>query len=121
MLYVCFFAIGLGPLPWLVGSEIFLSSVRGLAMSVATVVNWTSAFIVTATFRLMQDALGAHGVFWFYACVALAGAAFVQALLPETRGKSLDEIERLFEDLADASELQQEDHDDRDERDERLA
>lgn len=96
LLYFIFFAVGMGPIPWLLCSELFPSRGRGLLVSLATVVNWTSSFIVTFTFHRMNDTFKAHGTFWFYGGVCAVGAVVVYLVVPETKGKSLEEIEASF-------------------------
>lgn len=94
--YMVMFAFGVGPLPWLLCSEIYPSSVRAVAMSLSTVTNWACSFLVTLLFDDMVLHIGQHGVFVFYAAVCLAGAVFFGATLPETRGLSLEQIEELW-------------------------
>lgn len=96
MAYLAFFSLGVGPLPWLVCSEIFPSRGRELAMSIATFVNWASAFGVTASMGAFERMIGATGVFWFYSALGFLGAIFVYTTLPETKGKTLEEIEYEF-------------------------
>ncbi len=91
--YVAFFAIGLGPVFWLLISEIFPLGVRGRAMSVATIANWGFNLLVTVTFLRLIDAFGRPGTFLLYAVLTLAGLAFTYALVPETKGRSLEDIE----------------------------
>lgn len=96
MVYLAFFAIGVGPMPWLVCAEIYPSSVRELAMSFSTFVNWASAFGVTSSVSAFQQLILPQGVFWFYSAVSILGAVFVYLVLPETKDKSLEEIEQFF-------------------------
>src|SRR4051812_35276255 len=72
--YLAFFAMGVGPVVWLVASEIFPASIRATAMGVCVCVNWGSSFAVTASFQSMNDALTDAGVFWFYGGVLIVGA-----------------------------------------------
>jgi len=94
--YVAFFAIGLGPVFWLLISEIFPLGVRGRAMSVATIANWGFNLLVTVTFLRLIHAVGRPGTFLLYAVLTLAGLIFTYALVPETKGRSLEEIEATF-------------------------
>jgi SP family galactose:H+ symporter-like MFS transporter len=91
--YVGSFAIGLGPVFWLLISEIYPLSVRGLAMSIATVANWLSNLIVALTFLSLVGSIGRPGTFWLYAAIGVGAWFFAHALVPETKGKSLEEIE----------------------------
>jgi SP family arabinose:H+ symporter-like MFS transporter len=89
------FAMALGPIPWILCSEIFPTRVRGRAMSVATFTIWTSCYIVAQTFPMLNDssAVGPALTFWIYAACSLAALIFVFFMVPETKGCSLEEIE----------------------------
>ncbi len=93
MVYVASFAIGLGPVFWLLISEIYPLKVRGLAMSAATVTNWGANLIVALTFLTLVQAVGRPGTFWIYAAVGLGSWFFSFFLVPETKGRSLEQIE----------------------------
>lgn len=88
------YAMSLAPIMWVVVSEIFPNAVRGVAMSVATFCLWSACFILTYTFPLLNNALGAAGTFWIYGAICLAGFLFIGRCVPETRNKSLEEIEK---------------------------
>jgi SP family arabinose:H+ symporter-like MFS transporter len=89
------FAMALGPIPWILCSEIFPTRVRGRAMSVATFTIWTSCYIVAQTFPMLNDSpmIGPARTFWIYAACSFAALAFVWKMVPETKGRSLEEIE----------------------------
>jgi sugar porter (SP) family MFS transporter len=91
--YVGFFAIGLGPVFWLLISEIFPLALRGRAMSLATVANWSFNLVVAASFLDLVGALGSPGAFLVYAVLSVAALVFVGRLVPETKGRSLEQIE----------------------------
>ncbi len=91
--YVGFFAIGLGPVFWLLISEIFPLAVRGRGMSVATVANWGSNFAVTLVFPILTAALGSAPVFLIFAGLSVLALLFTWGAVPETKGRSLEEIE----------------------------
>jgi SP family galactose:H+ symporter-like MFS transporter len=93
MLYVASFAIGLGPVFWLLISEIYPLRVRGLAMSIASEANWGSNLIIALTFLTLLQVLGRSGTFWIYALVGVGAWIFAFLLVPETKGKTLEEIE----------------------------
>lgn len=88
------YAMTLAPIAWVVISEIFPTRVRGMAMAVSTFSLWTACFVLTYTFPLLNSALGAYGTFWVYGIICVLGFIFVKKYLPETKGKSLEEIER---------------------------
>jgi SP family arabinose:H+ symporter-like MFS transporter len=87
------YAMSLAPVTWVVLSEIFPNRIRGAAMSVATFALWTACFILTYTFPLLNQLLKASGTFWLYGFICLLGFLFILKRLPETKGKSLEEIE----------------------------
>ena len=87
------YAMSLAPATWVVIAEIFPNRVRSSAVSIAITALWTACFLLTYTFPLLNAALGAAGTFWTYAAVCLAGLLFLYFRLPETRGKTLEEIE----------------------------
>ena len=95
--YVAFFAIGLGPIFWLLIAEIFPLRVRGRAMSLATITNWGFNLIVTISFLGLVDALGRPGAFALYLILTIAALVFSWRLVPETKGRSLEEIEAALE------------------------
>ena len=80
-------------LPILLISEIFPNRIRGVAVSVAVAALWTACFVLTFTFPMLQSRLGAAGTFWLYGVICLVGFLFVLLRVPETKGKSLEEIE----------------------------
>ena len=88
------YAMSLAPIMWVVISEIFPTAVRGVAMSIATFALWTACFILTYTFPILNNVLGAAGTFWVYGLVCLGGFIFTYKYVPETKNKSLEEIER---------------------------
>ena len=95
--YIVSFSLGLGAIPWLIMGEIFPGHVRALGSSVATMLNWTCSFVVTETFDYVRLALGPAGTFLGFCAVCVAGFVFVAACVPETKGKSLEEIQALFQ------------------------
>jgi SP family galactose:H+ symporter-like MFS transporter len=93
MVYVGSFAVGLGPVFWLILSEIYPLSIRGRAMSVGTVANWSANLIVALCFLTLTQVLGKPATFWLYAVVTVGAWLFAFFLVPETKGKTLEEIE----------------------------
>lgn len=94
VIYVIGFSLGFGPIPWLMMGEILPAKIRGSAASVATGFNWMCTFIVTKTFNDMVQAIGQGETFWIFGIICLAGLGFVIFCVPETRGRSLEEIEK---------------------------
>ncbi len=93
MVYVGSFAVGLGPVFWLVLSEIYPLTIRGRAMSVGTVANWSANLIVALSFLTLTQVLGKSSTFWLYAVVSIGSWLFAYFLVPETKGKTLEQIE----------------------------
>jgi sugar porter (SP) family MFS transporter len=91
--YIAGFAVGLGPVFWLMISEIFPLRIRGPAMATSTVGNWLSNFLISATFLTVVAAISRSGAFWIYAGLGLVSFFFFLAKLPETKGKTLEQIE----------------------------
>jgi len=87
------YAMSLAPVTWVILSEIFPNRVRGAAMSVATFSLWAACFVLTYTFPLLNQVLKASGTFWLYGFICLLGFWFILKKLPETKGKSLEQIE----------------------------
>lgn len=96
LLAIATYAMTLAPITWVVLSEIFPNRVRGVAMAVATTALWAASFVLTYTFPILNDLLKADGTFWLYAFICLSGFLFILKKLPETKGKSLEEIESNF-------------------------
>ena len=88
------YAMTLATVMWVIISEIFPNRIRGIAMSVCTFAMWAASFILTYTFPLLNTGLGAAGTFWLYGVICLVGGVFTLRYLPETKGKSLEEIEK---------------------------
>ena len=96
--FIAAFAMAMGPIGWLFCSEIFPNKVRGRAMSVAAFTVWVSCYIVAQTFPMLNDsaAVGPAKTFGIYAAVSLLSFVFVLLLIPETKGRTLEEIERIW-------------------------
>jgi sugar porter (SP) family MFS transporter len=92
--YLAFFEIGLGPVFWVMIAEIYPLRSRPKAMAVATMFNWAFNFLVSYFFLQMTDVMGKAGTFWLYAGLGVVAAVFFLTLVPETRNRSLEEIER---------------------------
>jgi len=88
------YSMSLAPVTWVVISEIFPNRIRGAAMSVAVISLWTACFLLTWSFPLLNKRLGPDGTFWLYGAICLAGLAFIAWKLPETKGKTLEQLEK---------------------------
>jgi MFS family permease len=91
--YIASFAIGLGPVFWLLISEIYPLKVRGVAMSFASVANWLFNLIVAITFLTLVNLIGQSGTFFMYGAIAIISWLFIYRRVPETRGQTLEQIE----------------------------
>lgn len=95
--YVTFFALGLGPITWVILSEIYPLSLRGRAIGIATFANWLFNYIVSLTFLDLLTYITPAGTFLLYALICLFSFYFVYRYVPETRGKTLEEIEASWQ------------------------
>jgi SP family arabinose:H+ symporter-like MFS transporter len=98
ILFIAAFAMAMGPISWLFSSEIFPNRIRGRAMSIAALTVWVSCYVVAQTFPMLNDSvrIGPAKTFWIYAGVSLVSFVFVLMLLPETKGRTLEDIERMW-------------------------
>jgi sugar porter (SP) family MFS transporter len=94
LIYTGSFAIGLGPVFWLLISEIYPVKIRGQAMSVATMANWGANFVVTISFLTLLSAIGNAGTFFLFAGLSIVAVVYFQRKVPETKNRSLQDIER---------------------------
>ena len=93
MLYIASFAVSFGPLLWVMLPEIFPLNVRGTGTGVSALSNWGANFIVAQAFLPLVALIGRSTVFWILAVICIAAALFIHFLVPETRGRSLEQIE----------------------------
>jgi sugar porter (SP) family MFS transporter len=91
---IAFYSFSLAPVVWVLLSEIFPNRIRGAAMSVAVFSLWVGSFTLSYSFPLLNDGLGSAATFWLYGLICAAGFLFVLRVLPETKGRSLEDIER---------------------------
>ncbi len=92
------YGMSLAPVTWVLISEIFPNRIRGTAISVAVSSLWIACFLLTYTFPLLERGIGTGNTFWIYAGICAAGFIFVRAFVQETKGKSLEDIERQLVD-----------------------
>lgn len=99
LVFIAAFAMALGPIPWIICAEIFPTRVRGRAMSLATFTIWSTCYLVAQTFPMLNDSpsLGPAKTFWIYGAFSLLGLLFVLARVPETKGRTLEEIEESWQ------------------------
>ncbi len=95
--FIASFAFSLGPIPWIIMAEIFPTKVRGRAMALATLTLFAANWLMAQMFPWLSNHLGEHGTFWLLAVLTLPTFFVVATMLPETKGKSLEEMERIWE------------------------
>lgn len=96
MVFIALFSLGWGPLPWLLMSEVFPPRAKGPASSICTLINWLFVFVVTKNFPQMISTLTEQGTFWFFGGCCLLSFIFVYCFVPETKGRTLEDIEHYF-------------------------
>ena len=106
LLYIASFAVSFGVVLWVVLPEIFPLKVRGSAMSMCTILHWSSNLLVSLTFLPLISAVGETAVFWGYGVISIGAFAFVYFLMPETKGRTLEKIEADLRERAGASSRQ---------------
>ena len=93
LVYIMGFAMGLGPVFWLMISEIFPLQMRGPAMAVCTMFNWGLNFAISYTFLTLTDSITKQGTFWLYAFFGVCAVIFFATVVPETKDRSLEQIQ----------------------------
>lgn len=96
MMAIACYAMTLAPITWVLLSEIFPNRIRGTAMSLCVSALWVACFALTVTFKPINTAFGAAGTFWLYGAICLVSFAVLHRWVPETKGKSLEEVERAL-------------------------
>ena len=96
VVFIIGFSVGFGPVPWLMVAEITPNSSRSATSAFATAFNWTCAFIVSKNFEALKDSITKHGTFFLFSAISLLSIVFVVLALPETKGKSQEEIQEYF-------------------------
>jgi MFS family permease len=94
--FVASFAVSLGPVAWLIISEVYPLGIRGRAMGIATFSNWVCNYFVSLTFLSLIQTLGTSWTFWLYGIICLLGLWFVIKLVPETKGKTFEQIQSFW-------------------------
>lgn len=91
--FIVIFSIGFGPIPWLMVGELFTSNMKSVASAATAMCNWTLAFLVTKCFQDMVDLMGISSSFATFGMISLIGTIFVSVMVPETKGRSVEEIQ----------------------------
>ncbi|CAB4707919.1 unannotated protein [freshwater metagenome] len=96
VVYIASFAFSLGPVVWTVINEIFPRNIRGRGVSIATAANWGSAWLVSQFFLSLVNTIGESGTFMLFAALSVIAFIWISKVLPETRGRSLEDIEQMW-------------------------
>lgn len=96
VLAIACYAMTLGPVAWVLIAELFPSRVRAVAVATCTFALWVGSTTLTYTFPLMNNSLGSYGTFWIYAVICAVSFIYFFRVLPETKGKSIEDIEKEF-------------------------
>ncbi|XP_059167029.1 proton myo-inositol cotransporter-like [Physella acuta] len=96
VLYLMFFAPGMGPMPWTINSEIYPIWARSTGNSLSAATNWIANLLVSMTFLTLTETLTKYGTYWLFVGIGILGLVFIGTLLPETKGSKLEEVEDLF-------------------------
>ena len=91
---IAFYSFTLAPITWVLLAELFPNRIRGAAMAISVFALWVTCWALAQVFPIMNRHLGAAGSFWIFGVICLAGFLYILKFLPETRGKSLEQIER---------------------------
>lgn len=95
--FICFVSVGIVPLPWCMTGELFPLALRGLGSGIVSSLNFLCFFVVVKTAPLLFISIGMEGAFFLYGIIALIGSIFLMLCLPETKNRTLQEIENSFE------------------------
>ncbi|CAK1550927.1 unnamed protein product [Leptosia nina] len=95
-LFIIAFSLGFGPIPWMMAGELCLIDIKAFVSSTAGTLNWLLSFTVTSTFNSLNNSIGSGQVFWMFAGIMLLGFVFIFFIIPETKGKSVDEIQIML-------------------------
>jgi SP family arabinose:H+ symporter-like MFS transporter len=96
LLYVASFAVSFGPVVWVMISEIFPTRIRGRATAIASLSLWVADYLVSQTFPILLERIGTAATFWMFTAISLVAVIFCAKVVPETKGKSLEEIQKLW-------------------------
>ena len=99
-IFVAFYAFTWAPLTWVLVGEVFPLAIRGRASGLASSMNWVGSFVVALIFPIMTASMSQEAVFAIFGVICLVAVAFVLFSVPETRGRSLEEIEKIGADKA---------------------
>jgi len=96
MIFIAAFSLGFGPIPWILNVELIPPEARSISSSLATSFNWIISFLVAQFIPTIGDAIGASSCYFIFSAIALLGTIFIIVFVPETKGKTEDEIKQIF-------------------------
>lgn len=96
ILFIACFSIGFGPVPWLMLGELFSREIKSICSALCGTTNWMLAFAVTKAYGPLKDGIGGGPVFWIFSGISILGGVFVLLATPETKGKSLAEVQEIL-------------------------
>ncbi|KAK4875750.1 hypothetical protein RN001_012172 [Aquatica leii] len=96
VIFIIAFSLGLGPIPWMIMSELLAPEIKGVGSGISVMTNWILVFIVTFSFPIMNSNLGGHVTFYIFAIILAVGIFFIRFYIPETKGKTLHEIQTIL-------------------------
>lgn len=96
IVFVCFFSIGYGPIPWMIISELTPNDAMSLVSSIGTAFNWLCAFIVTKEFDDIQKGVHDYGAYWIFAGISLVSVVYTTLMVPETKHRTIEDMQRYF-------------------------
>ncbi|XP_068147231.1 facilitated trehalose transporter Tret1-2 homolog [Drosophila tropicalis] len=95
-IFIVFFSIGFGPVPWLIMAELFSEDIKSVAGSIAGTSNWLSAFLVTLLFPILKSSINPGPTFWIFTVIAVIAFFYCIFFVPETKGKTIVEIQHIL-------------------------
>ncbi|XP_025209206.1 facilitated trehalose transporter Tret1-2 homolog [Melanaphis sacchari] len=94
--FIILFSVGFGPIPWMLMGEIFPAQIKGIASSIVCMANWFFVFLATKFFASLASIIYLYNTFWLYTVICVLGTFFVVFIVPETKGKTMEEIQLLL-------------------------
>ena len=94
--FIAGFSVGFGPLPWVLNSELFPKEAKALASTIGAMFNWFCAFLIVYFYPMTEKALNKYVCYFFFGAICILGAVFIHFLVPETRGRTEEDMRNYF-------------------------